>query len=221
MIPLVLSCNVTFSTYTQFPMSAYTAQTSNKWTSMAYALASVALIGTGVTMMMSAGGAPTTQAFAQTVGQAVHARPVVAPVMPGYQQSVGAAAAVGAPARYSTNVEAYNTDAVQDVVTTIPAVPARSSGAALLATFAAAVAAMAAAAFYQQRRATRSAQALKPAFMEFGGEEQIALCYTTGQRTGRKSTAVYGLFDRVGRLVRSNVTAVVKKLEDPEKVLLN
>ena len=37
--------------------------------------------------------------------------------------------------------------------------------------------------------------------------------------TGRQSVVMHGLFDRVSRLVRSNVTGVVQKLEDPEKII--
>lgn len=36
---------------------------------------------------------------------------------------------------------------------------------------------------------------------------------------GRRNMEVYNLFDRVSRLVRSNVTSLVQSLEDPEKII--
>eukprot|EP00667_Euglena_gracilis_P012752 EG_transcript_13115 len=75
-----------------------------------------------------------------------------------------------------------------------------------------------AAVVYFWRRATRSAGLLQPAYMEFG-QPTVAMYYTSGTHTGRRSTEVYNLFDRVSRLVRSNVTSLVQSLEDPEKII--
>eukprot|EP00667_Euglena_gracilis_P010376 EG_transcript_10556 len=84
----------------------------------------------------------------------------------------------------------------------------------------AAACAAAAAAVHLWRRASRRVPLLQPAFMECGTQPKVAMMYSAGRRsTGRRNMEVYNLFDRVSRLVRSNVTSLVQSLEDPEKII--
>eukprot|EP00669_Euglena_mutabilis_P005256 TRINITY_DN16664_c0_g1_i1.p1 TRINITY_DN16664_c0_g1~~TRINITY_DN16664_c0_g1_i1.p1 ORF type:complete len:409 (-),score=117.99 TRINITY_DN16664_c0_g1_i1:267-1463(-) len=82
-----------------------------------------------------------------------------------------------------------------------------------------AAAALGAAAALLWRRTGRSAVAPGGEFVAFAPQSDIAMMYTTGRPTGRRPTDLQNLFDRVSRLVRSNVTWAVQQLEDPEKVI--
>lgn len=87
-------------------------------------------------------------------------------------------------------------------------------------TVAAMAAAVAGAILGWQNTKVSSSSNLRPAVMEFGEEQPIAMFYSTGHRaTGRRPMEAHNLLDRMGRLVRSNVTWVVQQLEDPEKVI--
>ena len=206
------------------PTHGHTAQ-SKPTGNVTILLASVVLLGAaaGAALGLHANeGVSVTQAFPQAVGQTVHWYPrsaitVVSPLQP-TPSSAAIPQAEGPghpPHRTPTRHPALRAPADEGAASLLePALEQETHPNVAHTALVAAAATLTLTALYRMRHKRR-----RPGFVEFASDTRVALSYVTGRRTERRPTAVYNVFERAARLVRSWVTAVLQELEDPEKVM--
>ena len=148
----------------------------------------------------------------QAVGQVVHAKPLTFSAPPrGQLHRPSFAGAAVAPRSAAT---ADHVEGVQ------PHQWATTLGSTSLVSIVAVLGAAVAHTVYRWYNTRRNP--LDPMDVHVAHEERLAMLYTTSKKVdaGRQAVIMHdALFDRMSRLVRSNVTAVVKNLEDPEKII--